>query len=196
MDSLTWLDIENQTDRDTESAAWLDQEKALVESARRDPAAFSRLYRHYVTGVYRYLYQWVRNASEAEDLTAQVFSDVLERLALYQERGTFAAWLFTIARRKAITAYRGRSPSFSLEEAEDLPDGSEDPLEQVVHGEQRERMAALFAQLDDDQRELLRLRFTAGLGYAQIGAVLGRSEAAVKMAVYRLLRQMNAQWEK
>jgi len=196
MDSLAWVDIDKTSDLDSESAAWLDQEKALVEAARHDPAAFSRLYRHYVTGVYRYLYKWVNHTSEAEDLTSQVFSEVLEGMALYQERGTFAAWLFTIARRKAIAAYRGRSTSVPFEDAEDVPECSEDLLEQVVQGEQRERMAALFAQLDEEQRELLRLRFTAGLGYAQIGAVLGRTEAAVKMAVYRLLRQMFAQWEK
>jgi RNA polymerase sigma factor (sigma-70 family) len=65
----------------------------------------------------------------------------------------------------------------------------------VIQDEQRERMAALFAGLNEDKRELLRLRFTAGLSYVEIGALLRRNTAAVKMAIYRLLQQMYAKWE-
>ena len=173
-----------------------ENEAALVEAAHRDPAAFAVLYRHYVTPVYRYLYKWVGSPAEAEDLTSQVFSEVLEGLAHYQERGSFAAWLFTIARRKAIAAYRNQHPDLPLDQVENISGSEEDPLEHLERGEQRVRMAEVFAGLDEEQRDLLRLRFTARLGYAEIGAVLKRSEAAVKMAVYRLLRQMHADWEK
>ena len=173
----------------------MEDEASLVKAARSDPAAFSTLYRRFVTPVYRYLYKWLGNSNDAEDLTSQVFTEVLEGLADYREQGSFAAWLFTIARRKAIAAYRRRNPTLPLDAASQIPESTEDPLEQVVLGEQMERMAALFAELDEDQRDLLRLRFTAGLGYAEIGAILGRSEAAVKMAVYRLLRQMHEKWE-
>jgi len=168
---------------------------ALVEAARCDPAAFTRLYRRYVTPVYRYLYKWVGTSVEAEDLTSQVFTEVLEGLVHYREQGNFAAWLFTIARRKAIAVYRRQHPNLPLDQAEEIAGWEEDPLEHVVQGEQRQRMAELFAGLDEDQRELLHLRFTAGLGYAEIGALLGRSEAAVKMAIYRLLHQMYEKWE-
>ena len=172
-----------------------EDEAALVKAARCDPAAFTALYRRYVTPVYRYLYKWVGGPAEAEDLTSQVFTEVLESLAHYQERGNFAAWLFTIARRKAIAAYRRQRPDLPLEKAEEIPGSNEDPLEHVVQGERQERMAALFAVLNEDQRELLRLRFTAGLGYAEISALLGRGEAAVKTAIYRLLHQMYNKWE-
>lgn len=172
-----------------------EDEVALVEAARHDPAAFSQLYHRYVTPVYRYLYKWVENPSEAEDLTSQVFTEVLEGLAHYQERGNFIAWLFTITRRKVIAARRHYRPAFQLNEADDVPGPAEDPLERVIQREQIEQMAALIARLNDDQRELLRLRFTAGLGYAEIGVILGRSQAATKMAVYRLLQQMNKKWK-
>lgn len=170
-------------------------EAAQVEAARRDPASFSTLYRRYVTPIYRYLYKWSGNQTEAEDLTSQVFIEALEGLSRYREQGNFSAWLFTIARRKAIAAHRRRRPTLPLDEAEEVPGSAADPLEQVLQDEQLKQMAALFAGLDEDQRELLRLRFSAGLGYAEIGAVLGRSEAAVKMALYRLLRQMSEEWE-
>jgi DNA-directed RNA polymerase specialized sigma24 family protein len=51
-------------------------------------------------------------------------------------------------------------------------------------------LARLVAQLPAEKQELLRLRFAGGLTYAEIGAVVGRSEAATKMALNRLLRQL------
>lgn len=178
-----------------ETDRWLEDEAGLLEAARSDPKAFAALYQRYVTPVYRYLYKRANNQAEAEDLTSQVFMEALEGLGRYREQGSFSAWLFTIARRKAISAYRRRDGDLPLDQAEDLPGVMDDPLERVVQGERRERMARVFAGLDDDQRELLRLRFTMGLSYAEIGQQLKRSEAAVKMAVYRLLRQMQARWE-
>jgi RNA polymerase sigma-70 factor, ECF subfamily len=181
---------------DKDGANFADEdEAALVSAARSDPAAFIALYRRYMTPVYRYLYKWVGNPGEAEDLTAQVFTGLLEGLAHYHEQGNFAAWLFTIARHKAIAAYRCRHPDLSLENAEEISGSGEDLLEQIVQDERQTRMAILFARLIEEQRELLRLRFTAGLGYAEIGAVLGRSEAAVKMAIYRLVHQLHEQWD-
>ena len=104
-----------------------------------------RLYQRYVTPVYRYLYKWAGSAGEAEDLTSQVFTEVLEGLARYQERGNFAAWLFTIARRKAIAAYRRRRPNLPLDEA--VAEPAEDLLEQVVQGEVLERMAGTVCRV-------------------------------------------------
>jgi len=174
-------------------------EAALVEAARCDPEAFAALYRRFVTPVYRYLYRRLGSAKDAEDLTSQVFTEVLEGLVRYRERGNFTAWLFTIARRKAITAYRRHRPTLPLEVVEDAAEAvaglADDTLERVEMGEDRQRMAALFAGLREDQRELLRLRFTAGLSYGEIGLVLGRSPAAVKTAVYRLVRHMAEEWE-
>jgi RNA polymerase sigma factor (sigma-70 family) len=187
--------MENITLVRDEADLTFEDEAALVEAARSDPAAFTNLYRRYVTPVYRYLYKWTGSPAEAEDLTSQVFMDALEGLARYRAQGNFAAWLFTIARRKAIAAYRRQCSNLPLDMAEQVPGSAEDPLERVVQDEQMERMAALFARLDEEQRELLRLRFSAGLGYAKIGALLGRSQAAVKMAIHRLLCQMNEKWE-
>ena len=171
------------------------EEPELIQAARSDPTAFTRVYHRYVTPVYRYLYKWVGNSAEAEDLTAQVFTEMLERLGQYQEQGHFAAWLFTIARRKAIAAYRQRRPTLALEDAVDIPASTEDLLEQVTREDQVRQMTTLIAKLPGDQQELIRLRFTAGLSYADIGALLGSTEAAVKMAIHRLLRKLHNQWE-
>lgn len=176
---------------------WADnpQEDArLVRAAQRDRTAFAALYDRYVTRVYAYLYGRLGDAREAEDVTAQVFTEVLAGLGRYREQGRFAPWLFSIARRRAADHHRKRRPEAGLEEAAARP-SDHDPLADLLREEEMRRLAAMVGDLDEDARELLRLRFAAGLGYAEIGQVVGRSEAAVKMAVRRLLRRMQQAWE-
>src|SRR5690606_23373838 len=100
---------------------------ALVRAARGDPAAFAALYRRYVGPVYRYLYSRLGHAAEAEDLTAQVFSEALQALPRYRERKRFAAWLFAIARRRLADHYRRQRPSEPLDERLPGQPGEADP---------------------------------------------------------------------
>lgn len=172
--------------------AELDDEAALVAAARHDADAFAVLYRHYVTPIYRYLYSRTGNTGEAQDLTAQVFLEALESLSRYRDRGNFAAWLFTIARRRAIDHYR-RTPSVSLDDIDDLP-ARIDLVADLIERETLERLGTLIAQLDAEQRELLQLRFAGDLTFRQIGVVQGRSEAAVKMALRRLVDHLRVKW--
>lgn len=192
------IGMRNASQVDRPTALPPDDETALIAAARHDVAAFALLYRRYVTPIYRYLFSRTGNEADAQDLTAQVFLEALEGLPRYRERGSFAAWLFTIARRRATDQYRRRSP-LPLDDAPDFGDvpdscNDNDPLSHVIEHEALDRLKDLIVQLDDDQRDLLRLRFAAGLTFGQIGIILGRSEAAVKMAVHRLLDQLRAKW--
>lgn len=85
-----------------------EDDASLVKAARRDPAAFAALYRRHVTPVYRYLYSRVGNTADAEDLTAQVFTEALEGLGRYREVGSFATLTITsIAIAAVIGPYVG-----------------------------------------------------------------------------------------
>jgi len=69
-------------------------------------------------------------------------------------------------------------------------------LAAVEMGEDLQRLTHLLTQLDEERQELLRLRFSAGLSFAQIGLLEGRTEAAVKMAIYRAIDFLHEHWEK
>jgi RNA polymerase sigma-70 factor (ECF subfamily) len=164
---------------------------ALVKRARSDTDAFAVLYRRYLTPLYRYLYRRLGNDRDAEDLTAQVFTEALEGLAAYRERGRFASWLFTIARRRLVDLYRQRVPA----ELDDPPDGAPGLQAALEQGETYSHLGQLLQQLTEEQQELLRLRFAAGLEFAEIAAVLGRSTGSVKMSFYRTLEWLRSHWE-
>jgi RNA polymerase sigma-70 factor, ECF subfamily len=168
----------------------------LVRKAQRNPAPFAALYRRYVAPIHRYLYSRLGNTADAEDVTAEVFIEALRSLSRYRERGTFAAWLFTIARRKAVDHHRHSAPHVPFD---DTPNASDptgvDPISQSIRREALEELGLLVRRLTEDEQELLRLRFAAGLNYRQIGELVGRSEAAAKMAIHRLCKSLRTAWE-
>lgn len=173
----------------------VDDEALLVVTAKRDPAAFNHIYRKYLNQVYYYFLSRVYNPTEAEDLTAQVFLEALEGLSGYREEGNFAAWLFTIARRRAVDFHRRGMAEVQLQGAHDTQDPSQDVMSYMLNVEEQHSLGQLVKDLDEDERELLRLRFAAGLKFADIASLLNRKESAVKMSLYRLLSQMKSQLE-
>jgi RNA polymerase sigma-70 factor, ECF subfamily len=176
--------------------AAMNDDSSLAAAARRDPAAFSKLYQRYVTRVYRYIYSHVGNEQDAEDITAQVFGSAWEGLPRYREQGQFASWLFRIARNKINDFYRSRREHLSIDELADKLWEEMDPLETVERREALRRLAVLVDDLRGDEQEMVRLRFAASLSHAEIATLMGRSEGAIKMALHRLLRRLQAEWEK
>lgn len=166
----------------------------LVARAQRNPQAFRRLYEEYAGPVYRYLYSRVGNQADAEDLTSQVFLKALEELGKFRNQGGFRAWLFAIARSRAVDYYRKQHAELSLDEV-DLGSGEPDPLAAAMHQGEIERMRKRIVALREEEQELIRLRYVAGLTYAEIADVLKRSEGAVKKALYRLLARLGEQME-
>jgi RNA polymerase sigma-70 factor (ECF subfamily) len=165
-------------------------ELELVRRAAVDASALAALYERYVVRVYRFLRVRCTGPDEAADLTQQVFLKMAEALPRYRERGVpFAAWLFRIARNAAIDRarrHRRTVPWDSLTQAA-APDDVE---AWVLDRETRARVGALLAALSSDERELLSLRFAAGLSSREIAAVVGGSEAAVKKRLTRTIQRL------
>ncbi len=169
-------------------------EADLIAQARHDPQAFGVLYRLYVQQVFRYLYSRIGSRAEAEDATAQTFLAVMDGLERYRHNGYFAAWLFSIARRKAADYFRGRRGQVPLEAAQEIPVEA-DYLQDTIRTERIEALRERVAALPEKERDLLRLRYVAELPFSEISRLLGRSEAAVKKALYRLLARLHSQLE-
>lgn len=167
----------------------------LVARARQDPQAFAGLYDRYLPVVYRYLYARIGDPAEVEDLTSQVFLDALRAFPRYRHNGHFAAWLLSIARRKAADHYRKHFSQVSIEQVGGVYSAEPNPLAQVVYKDELYRLSELVAELAEEERELLRLRFAARLNFVEMAGLLKRKESAVKMALYRLLKRLQAQLE-
>ncbi len=167
----------------------------LVLAARRDPTCFAALYRRYANRVYRYLYGKVGNQAEAEDLTSQVFLEALKALPRYRPQGAIAAWLFTLARRRAIDLHRQDRGQLPVEWLEETAGAEPELLSQTIRAEDLRHLSLLYNRLSEEKQELIRLRYAAGLSYNEIGRILGSSQAAAGMAIHRTLQWFKEHWE-
>ena len=168
--------------------------KTIQRAQAGDKAALAQIYDTYARYIYRYHYSRVGNAPDAEDLTSQTFMAAIEALPHYQDRGRFTAWMFQIARNKVMDHYRKNQNTSDLTESIKDPVQT-DALEIVHQNESWSQLDLLMRTLDEDERELLRLRFTAELSFVQIGQLLGRSEDAVRKSVRRILDRLAVQME-
>lgn len=171
-----------------------DDIPTLVAAAQKDPVAFGRLYDRYVQPIYRYVFSRLGNAPEAEDVTSQTFMTAYESLGRYRERGQFSAWLFRIARSKVNDHFRRSRREVGLEAAGEILE-REDALGVLIRAEELSRIRSLIHYLNEDEQELIRLRYVADLSFVEIADLLGRREDAVKKSVYRLLARLKSQME-
>ena len=180
--------------RKTQMAQLQDDTPALISAALEDPAAFGMLYDRYVQHIYRYAYSRVENTRVAEDITSQTFTAAYESLGRYRERGYFSAWLFRIAQSEINNHFRRSRREVGLDATKRLAE-ADDALGSVIQDEELGRLRFLIKKLDDDERELIRLRYVAELSFAEMADLLGKREDAVKKAVYRLLERLKGQME-
>ena len=174
-------------------AADPEMDNSLARSACQHPEAFAVLYQRHLLKIYRYHLVQTGNVADAQDLTSQTFMAALEGIAGFRGAGSFIGWLMGIARRKRALFFRQRKPEVSLDVADDRP-GSDVPAEQSV-GErlQVEQIQRALRTLSPDRAEALSLCVFGELTAAEAGRVLGKSEAAVKMLVFRGLRDLRPQ---
>jgi RNA polymerase sigma-70 factor, ECF subfamily len=155
---------------------------------------FTELYRTHLRDVYSYAYYRIGNHHDAEDLTEQTFLQAYRHFAraLRESNGRpLRPWLIRIAHNLAANYYRDRSrrPQTNLEDAGVI--SSPHPTEELVEGrEEVKEVLAGVAELPDDRREALIMRFALGMENKEIARALGRSEGATKVLIHRAIRQL------
>jgi len=165
-------------------------DRIRIEAAKRDPKAFAELYELYVDRIYNYIYYRVSNVHDAEDLTSRTFYRALSHLQTYEDRGIpLSAWLYRIAHNLVANWHRdrGRRPVVALDELVLKNRDSECPEDVAESQDSRRFLREGMRKLDPARQELLVLKFSQGLSNAEIGAIMGRSEGAIKSLYHRTL---------
>ncbi|MGH2450346.1 MAG: sigma-70 family RNA polymerase sigma factor [Candidatus Limnocylindria bacterium] len=164
----------------------------VIERARGgDRAAFGELYDAHVSSVYRYLLYRVREPSDAEDLTSEVFTRAFANIHRYRWQGkSFLAWLYTIARNAVTDRRRRERPTVDLDDAFGIAEDGPTAHERAVHGEEVEALRDAVKYLTGEQQEVLVLRFVENMSSRQVAQILGKNEGAIRALQFRALGRL------
>ncbi len=177
-------------------ATGLDDASDEDLAGRGDAEGFKWLYRRHLPAVYLRLRPHRQPAGRGGSDRARLRAR-LGHLPHYRATGPFRGWLFTIARRAAIDQRRRHHPDTVPVEAlaEVLPDSAGGPEAAALTAEELRQILRLLDELRPEQRDVLGLRFFAGLQYAEIARVVGKREPAIKMLAYRALDTLRRRFD-
>jgi len=178
---------------ETAVEAWVGPDSfddVLTAAQDGDEQAFGRLWRWAQPALLRWLS--VVAPSGGEDVASEVWVSVIRGLDTFRGGDReFRAWFFTIARRRAVDGarHRQRRPRTVGLDGVDVPQPIE--LSEALAGEAAVATAiGLLRSLRPDQAEVVALRIIAGLTVPETAAVVGRSDAAVRLLCHRGLRTL------
>lgn len=151
---------------------------------------FEALYRSSRDDVFAYVATVLRDRAAAEEVTAQAFERAFRRRSTYRpRRGTPRAWLFGIARNAALDELRRRRRVSALGDEPPDPEAPA-PEDQAEESLRRAAVRAALAGLSPRDREVLALKFHAGLSNGELARVLGTSESNAGTVLHRTIEKL------
>lgn len=161
----------------------------VSEAANGDQAALARLYDSTNRLVYGLILRIVSNTHTAEEVLLDVYLQIWRKAETYNAaKGTVLAWLFTIARSRAIDALRSRASKESgqqdpLDTAVAAVDRAPSPEENSAISQRRQFVQQCLAELPAEQREAIELAYFRGLSHSEIAEALNQPLGTVKTRV-------------
>jgi RNA polymerase sigma-70 factor (ECF subfamily) len=167
----------------------------LRDACAGDDAAFAAMWSEFHLSLLRYLR--VVTGGAAEDVESETWAAVTTSIARFEgDERAFRAWLFTVARRRAIDHFRreARRPAVPVDPASlgtrPVTAVGADPGDAALTGLATETVLALVAQLPPAQAEAVTLRTIAGLEVARVAAIMHKRPGTVRVLAHRGIREL------
>lgn len=157
-----------------------------------DTEAGEEIFNYFSPLIYRFFMARILNQACAEDLVQDVFLKVVARIDTFDdELGNFSGWIWQVARNSLIDYYRDKKEvAFA-----DMPEGFEDmhKAKDITHV----KMAAkeildMVKNFKEDEQEVFTLHYISDLSYKEMSKITGKSEGALRVAVYRLNKKIRS----
>lgn len=154
-----------------------------------------RLYADHSKVVYRYLLSLCRDASLSEDLTSEVFLEVVKSLAGYRGESDVKTWLFSIARRRWFKYLKKKKRTIETEALENLiekkPPGFRSAEERYLDRELVRRVYEIIGEERETAKNVALMRID-GYSFYEIGSALGISESSARVMFFRTKEKLRA----
>jgi RNA polymerase sigma-70 factor (ECF subfamily) len=174
----------------------LDDMELVKQAQSGNITAVGELYDRHRPRIFRYLRFKTANTQVAQDLTGEVFLRMVDHLPGFQPRGVpFSAWLYKIAHNLLLKQgqQESRQPLVHLVHADTVNQNGNNPALVVERQLEMEWVWRGLDKIDASQREVLILRFVAGLSLKETAETLAKTLAAVKTLQHRGILALQAE---
>ena len=156
------------------------------------PDPLGLLFERYKKSLYGFFYGLTREKDLSEDLVQNTFLRILKYKHLFRGEGDFRAWMFHIARNVSNDHYRKNriNAKEELENWQDKLGHQENSSTEMQRADEHQLLSMAMERLPLDKREVLLLSKYQEKKYQEIGEILGCSEGAVKVKVFRALQEL------
>ena len=151
-----------------------------------DESALVHIIRDYRDGLMLYLNGFVSDLSVAEELTEDVFLKLVLKKPRFSARCSFKTWLYTIGRNLALDHLRrSKKPGLSLDDCPEISDEADDLEHRYIQQENQIALHHAMKKLKPEYRQVLWLVYFEGFRCAEVGKIMGKSEATTQTLVSR-----------
>ncbi len=156
------------------------------------------LFNQYYKDIYKYIYSLCRDTSVSEEITSEVFVEVVKSIATFRGESDIKTWLFSIARNKWYTYLRKKSNQIKIESLHDLYDynfleinqnttgnknnSSENIEEEIFYKELKRAISEILES--ELSRKIFNMRID-GYSYVEIAAICNISESSARVVFFR-----------
>lgn len=165
-------------------------ESLVTRALAGSNSAWTKLVKRYEKRVYNYALRMVGHPDDAFDLMQEVFVGVHRNLGGFRGDGAFPAWLFRIASFRCTDYLRRRRFHDEYDEARGEPSSEPGPEQQAFSTHANEKISAALAELPDEQRQVVELKFFQHFTFEDIAGQLGISPNTAKTRLYSALRKL------
>jgi RNA polymerase sigma-70 factor (ECF subfamily) len=166
-------------------------DRLVAEAQAGDAEAFGRIFDEFHGAIFRFVASRVGSPSDAEDLTQIVFVKAIEALPRYEARGVpFGGWLFRLARNTTIDYLRTHREHTDLADITSRATEDRGPESITILRTDLDAVAGALGKLTPDQREVISLRFFAGLSPKEVGELMGRHEGTIRGLQFRAIEAL------
>ncbi|MEO9965198.1 MAG: sigma-70 family RNA polymerase sigma factor [Reichenbachiella sp.] len=185
--------MDTNTDRND-----VEDEEAMIALAKKDLQHFEPIYNRYYESIFRYVFRKTDDEDVAADLTSKVFMNAMNAIHKFEYRGVpFGAWLYRIAANEANKYFReSKRQLLALEDHKVRMVMNCGNLEEADAEQKQKVLAELIRELDDEEIQILELKFFENKNFKEIAFILEKKESAVKMKMYRSLNKLKERYEK